>query len=152
MIKKSYIIHYRHLKLVLELGLVLQKIHRGVSFSQSNWLASYIDFNTTQRAQAVFDFHKDFYKLMNNSIYGKTMENIEKRRDVKVALSWNNVTKRKGAREPRELIASPFFHSISIFEHDTSAIQLKKSLLVYDKPIYAGFCILEESKTKMFLL
>lgn len=145
--KKGYIIHYRHLKLVLSLGLVLKKIHRVLSFKQSKWLESYISFNTNQRAQATFDFHKDFYKLMNNAIYGKTMENIEKRRDVKIVLSWNNHYRRKGARE---YIASPFFHSIANFDNNTSAIQLKKSLLVYDKPIYAGFSILEESKTKMY--
>lgn len=145
--KYRYIIHYRLLKLYLSLGLKLSKVHRILSFNQASWLEKYIMFNTSERAKATNDFHKDFYKFMNNSIYGKTMENVDKRRDVKFISSWNNDGRRRGARS---LISDPFFHSMLNFDNNQSAIEMKKSKVVYDKPIYVGFSILDESKRHMY--
>ena len=82
--KKNYIVSYRALKFYMSQGLVLKKVHSGVHYNQSAWLREYIDFNTDKRALATNDFDKDFYKLMNNSIYGKTMENLRGRIDFEL--------------------------------------------------------------------
>ena len=82
--KKRYVIHSRALKQALDHGLVQECIHQVIEFRQSDWMPEYIDFNTRLRAAAKNDFEKDFYKLMNNSVFGKTIENIRKHRNIKL--------------------------------------------------------------------
>ena len=82
--KKNYVIHIRALDQVLRHGLVLERIYRAIEFNQTDWMKPYIDFNTKLRTAATSDFEKEFFKLMNNSVFGKTMENIRKHRNIKL--------------------------------------------------------------------
>lgn len=145
--KTNYVIHYRNLKQCLESGLSLVKIHRVLKFEQKPWLKPYIDLNTRMRSMAKSDFEKDFFKLMNNSVFGKTMENVNKRVNVKLRNHWTNRGKTEGVES---LIAKPEFHSLSIFSENLVAVQLKKTKVLYNKPIYLGFCVLDLSKTLMY--
>ncbi len=74
--KTKYVVHIRNLKYYLEKGMILTKIHRCIKFEQSNWLKPWISFNTDKRTMATNDFEKDLFKLMNNAVFGKTMENV----------------------------------------------------------------------------
>ena len=82
--KKKYVVHIKSLKQVLNHGLKLKRVHRIIEFNQKAWLKSYIDMNTELRKLAKDDFEKDLFKLMNNAVFGKTMENIRKHRDIKL--------------------------------------------------------------------
>ena len=137
--KTNYVVHYRNLKQYLVLGLKLTKIHRVLVFQQSPWLKTYIDFNTEKRKHAANDFEKDFYKLMNNSVFGKTMENLRKR--VKLVNDKVKLSK---------LIASPSFDYFRIFSEDLAAVSLKKTKLYLNRPIFVGFSILDLSKVLMY--
>ena len=82
--KEQSVLHYRNLQLYLDHGLKLKGVHKVLEFDQSTWLKKYIDFNTEKRKDAKNSFKKDFFKLMSNSVFGKTMENLRKRVDVKL--------------------------------------------------------------------
>ena len=139
--KSNYIIHYRNLKQCLELGLKLKKIHRILEFDQSSWMKSYIDLNTSKRTCCTNEFEKDFYKLMNNAVFGKTMENIRNRVDIKLV---------KNSKEAQKLVNKPNFKSFKIFCDDLIACHMIRTKLVFNKPIYVGMAILELSKTLMY--
>ena len=77
--RKKYLIHHRMLKFYVRHGMIVDKFHEIISFKQSRWLESYINFNTQKRNEAVREFENDFYKLLSNAFYGKTMENVRER-------------------------------------------------------------------------
>ena len=139
--KKKYVAHINTLKQALNHGLKLKKIHRVIEFNQEAWLKPYIDRNTELRKLAKNDFEKDLFKLMNNSVFGKTMENIRKHRDIKLV-----TTDRKRSK----LVSEPNYHTINLISEDLSIIEMKKTTVKMNKPIYLGLSILEISKTLMF--
>ena len=106
-------LHYRNLQLYLYLGLKLKKVHRILEFDQLPWLAKYINFNTEKRMNAKNAFEKDFFKLLNNSVFGKTMENIRKRVDVRLVTDKKKLSK---------LASKPTFLNSKIFSEDLVAV------------------------------
>ncbi|XP_059221314.1 uncharacterized protein LOC131995971 isoform X1 [Stomoxys calcitrans] len=145
--KNNYIIHYKTLQQCIKHGLVLKKIHRILQFKQTNWLQKYIDLNNYHRTLAKNLFEQNFFKLLNNAVYGKTMENVDKRKCIKIVTNWESKGRKLGARA---LIAKPNFHSSLKISNDMVVIQMKKSHVEYNKPIYIGFTVLELSKWKMY--
>lgn len=141
--KKNYVIHYEMLKFVLKQGLVLKKVHRVLKFNQAPWLEPYILLNTQQRTIATNDFEKNLYKLMSNAVYGKTMENVRSRVDIKIKSAWHG---RYGAAQ---LIARPNFKKRTIFSENCVAIEMEKTSIKMDKPIAIGMCVLDISKVVM---
>ena len=139
--KEKYVIHHKNLKQYLDLGLKLIKIYRGVKFNEKDWLEDYIQLNTDLRTKGTTEFEKDFFKLMNNSVFGKTMENIRNRIDVRL------VTNEK---ELEKLVKKPNFDRINIFTEDLLAVHMKKTTIKLHKPIYLGMSILDLSKTLMY--
>ena len=139
--KQKYVLHYRNLQLYLDLGLKLKKVHRVLEFDQSPWLKQYIDFNTQKRTHAKTSFEKDFFKLMNNSVFGKTMENIRKRVDVRLVTSKEKLLK---------LASKPTYMSSKIFNENLVAVHKIKETLTLNRPAYIGMCILDLSKTLMY--
>ena len=139
--KTKYVIHYKNLIQCLNLGMKLKKIHRGIKFVESEWMKPYIEKNTILRTKAKNNFEKDFFKLMNNSVFGKTMENIRNRVDVKLV---NTEEKFK------KLVAKPNYRGRKIFSENLISVHMKKTSLTMNKPVYLGMCILDLSKTIMY--
>ena len=127
--KKEYVLHYRNLQLYLDLGLKIKKVHRVLKFNQSPWLKQYINFNTKKRKHAKNSFEKDFFKLMNNSVFGKTMENLRKRVDVRLVTNENNLDK---------LTSKPTYVSSKIFNENLMAVHKIKETLTLNRPAYVG--------------
>ena len=140
MIKKT-VIHIRSLKQALNHGLILKKVHRVIQFYQEAWLKPYIDINTELRKKGKSDIEKDFFKLMNNVVFGKTMENVRKHRDIKLV--------RTDKRRNR-LVSEPNYHTEKWFSEKLLAIKMKKTKVKLNKPVYLSLSILEISKTLMY--
>ena len=139
--KKKYVTHINSLKQALNHRLKLRKIHRVIEFNQDAWLEPYIDNNTKLRKVAPNDFKKDFFKLMNNAVFAKTMENIRKHRDIKLV-----TTDKKRSK----LVSEPNYHTINLISKDLSIIEMRKTKVKMNKPIYLGLSMLEISKTLMY--
>ena len=139
--KKKYVVHVNSLKQALNHGLKLRKVHRVIEFNQKAWLKPYIEMNTELRKLAKNDFEKDLFKLMNNSVFGKTMENIRKHRDIKLV-----TTDKKRSK----LVSEPNYHTINLISENLSIIEMKKTKIKMNKPIYLGLLISEISKILMY--
>ena len=132
--KEEYVLHYRNLQLYLDLGLKVKKVHRVLEFDQSLWLKQYIDFNTEKRKHARNPFEKDFLKLMNNSVFGKTMKNLCKRVDVRLVTNEKKLLK---------LTSEPTYVSSKIFNENLVAVHKIKETLTLNRPAYVGMLILD---------
>ena len=139
--KKNYVAHINILKQALNHGLKLKKVHRVIEFEQEAWLKKYIDFNTDLRAKATNDFEKDFFKLMNNAVFGKTMENVRKHRNIKLVKTDN---------KRNRLVSEPNYHTMKLNDNNLAIIEMKKVKVKMNKPIYLGLSILELSKIIMY--
>ena len=139
--KTKYVLHYKNLQLYLSLGMRLIKIHRVLKFKQSDWMKKYIDFNTEKRKNTTNDFEKNFFKLMINSVYGKTIENLRKRINVRFV---NN------EKDFFKYTSEPTNVTHTLFERDYAAIHEINPVLMLNKPIYVGFTVLELSKWMMY--
>ena len=139
--KKNYVLHEENLKLYLSLGLKLKKVHRVLEFDEKPWLKEYIDFNTENRKNAKNAFEEDFFKLMNNSVFGKTMENVRKRSNIYLETDPDHLLRQ---------VAKPTYVSHKIFHENLVALHMKKNILLLDKPSYVGMCILDLSKVLMY--
>ncbi|KYN15192.1 hypothetical protein ALC57_12602 [Trachymyrmex cornetzi] len=142
--KERYVVYYRNLQQCIHHGLRITKIYRILQFTQSPWLRGYIELNTRFRMLANNEFEKNFYKLMNNAVFGKTMENVRDHVDVRLITRWDG---RYGAEA---MIAKPNFHSRSIFSENLVAIELRTLEVKMNKPIYVGICILEIAKLRLY--
>lgn len=142
--KERYVVHYKMLKLILQQGLKLKKIHRVLQFEQRPWLKPYIDLNTELRMGATNDFDKNFFKLMVNAIFGKTMENVRGRSDIKLKTQWEG---RYGARK---LIVQPNYKRWTAFDTNFVAIHMSHTKILMCKPISIGMAVLDISKELMY--
>ena len=141
--KNNYVVHYRNLQFYLKQGMKLKRVHKVLEFEQECWMEPYIRMNTEFRKNAKSNFEKNFYKLMNNSVFGKTMENLRNRVDIKIVRS-NETDK------IRKLVASPLYSRHVMFSNDLFGIDMRKSRLLLNKPVFTGMTILDNSKILMY--
>ena len=139
--KIKYVIYIRTLKQALNHGLIQKRVHRVIQFNQKAWLKPYIDMNTKLRKEAKNEFEKDFFKLMNNAVFGKTMENVRKHRDIKLV---------KTDKRRNQLSSEPNYHRTKYFSENLTAVEMKKTKVKMNKLIYLGMSILDISKTFMY--
>ena len=139
--RKNYVVHYRNLRQYLEMGMRITAVHRGISFYQSSWMEPYIRKNTELRKTAANSFEKDFFKLMNNSVFGKTIETIRKRQNIILV---------DNRQKAAKLTSRPNFDRATIFDKNLIAVHTNKTQVYFNKPVYVGQAILDLSKTLMF--
>ena len=141
--KNNYVVHYRNVQFYLKQGMKLKRVHRVLEFEQERWMEPYIRMNTEFRKKGKNDFEKNFYKLMNNSVFGQTMENLRNRVDMEIVRSIET-------DKIRKLVASPLYSRHVIFSNDLVGIDMRKSRLLLNKPVYTGMTILDNSKILVY--
>ena len=139
--KEAYVIHYRSLQQALRHGLRILHVHRVLRFRQSAWLKSYIDLNTELRKKAKNKFESDTPKLMNNAVYGMSLQNVRKHIDIRIATN---------AQRYMKTVAKSNFSDRVWYSEDLALLHMWKIRVVLEKPIYLGMCILDLSKWLMY--
>ena len=139
--KKDYVVHINVFKQALDHGFKLIKVYQVIEFDQEAWLKEYINFNTELRKKVINDFEKDFFKLMNNAVLGKTMENVRKHRDIKLV---------KTDKKRNKLVSEPNYHTMKLMDDNLAIIEMKKVNVKMNKPIHLGLSILDISKITMY--
>ena len=137
---KKYVIHIRALKQALNHGLILKRVHRVIQFNQEAWLKPYIDINTKLRTEAKNEFEKDFFKLMNNAVFGKAM-NVRNHRDTKLVTT---------DEKRNKLVSEPNYHTTKHISENLLAIEMRKTKVKMNNPVYLGMSKLDISKTLMY--
>ena len=140
--KKNYKVYYKNLEYFLKLGLKVTKVHRILTFDEKSFLKEYIDLDTELRKKSKNDVEKDLFKLMNNAIFGESMENVLNRSDIKLI---NN-----NPEKLLKLIKQPNFQNAYQISNRLALVELKPIKTVFNKPIYMGTVILETSKLHMY--
>ena len=139
--KKEYVVHIKALDQALKHGLKLKKVHRVIEFQQSRWMKAYIMLNTRLRKDAKNEFEKDFFKLMNNSVFGKTMENIRNRKEMKLVTSEQKYGK---------YVMKPNFKDGHPFSKHLFAVEMEKTEITMNQPVCLGQPVLHLSKTLIY--
>ena len=139
--KDKYTIHFLNLKLYLKLGMKLKKVHKVLKFKQSKYLKKYIKLNSDLRKNSKNEFEKDFFKLMNNSIFGKSIQNQRKQINMKLCLN---------EKQTRKWLIKPNYHTFTILDENKALIQLNKQKVKLNRPLYLGFACLEFAKYWMY--
>ena len=140
--KEMYVVHILALKPAQNQGLIIRKVHRVIKFNQNAWMKPYIEKITMLRVESKNEFDKGFYKLMNNAVYRKTMENVRNHRNIKLVTT-------NFKRKP--LVSKPNYHTCKRFSKDLMEIKLKKTKVYMNKLIYVGQSVLDISKTLMYI-
>ena len=139
--KRKMVVHRKALKQALDLGCKLIKIWKGVKFEERAWLREFIDINVKLRQEAKNAFEKNFFKLMNNAVFGKTMENLRKRQNIELVCDEKKFLK---------LVAKPNYGHTTRFNENIVGVHMKRTKIFFDKPVYVGQAILDISKTCMY--
>ena len=138
--KENYGHHIRVIKQALNHGLILKRVHRVIQLNQEAWMKPYTYMNTKLRKEAKNEFEKDFFKLMNNAVFGKTMEDVRKYRDIELVTT---------DRRRNQLVSEPNYHTSKYFSENLMALEMKKTKVKMNKPVHLGMSILGISKTLM---
>ena len=118
MIKKKYVVHIRNIKQALNHGLKLKNFCKTIAFYQEEWLKPYIDLNTELRKESKNDFEKDFYKLINNAVFGRSIMNVRRHRDIKLVT---------GNKKRCKLASMPNYYTTKQFSENFLAMEMKKT-------------------------
>ena len=139
--KSNYTVHYITLKLYVSLGMEVKKVHRVLKFKQTKWLKPYMELNTAKRKESRNKFEESFFKLMNNSCYGKTLESKRNRLTVQLISNRESLLRRSN---------TPFFCEFKIFNENLAAISSRKKSILWNKPTIVGASVLDLAKFHMF--
>ena len=145
--KEKYVVHHEALRCYLRNGMILKKIHRGISYEERDFMKKIIDINAEARKVAKDDFEKDFYKLMSNSVFGKTMENTRNREDIEIF----NDNEESDRKKLLKRISKPNYGNSIIFENSQLvSVRMRPSSVCLNKPIQHGVTVLDYAKVPMY--